>query len=344
MIGAREVFPGVHCIELPLPWELETVNAYLVRLDDGYLLVDAGVGTQECFDAMRSALDSFGAGFQDVKQIFVTHFHPDHAGLAAQIQEISGASVVPGRLVDCAGPCSLWMHPNELDHLRVFGDPAKGAAMRGAALTIAGVPAELQQRMQEVFAAMRIRYREIHAIRQVSGGEAIASGIGPLEVVWTPGHSPGHICLYQREKRLFFSGDHMLPGITPNISWMEGHDSLGDYLASLRKVDEFEVDLVLPGHGRPFSGHREWTRKTIAHHEDRCARLMELLGGLPDGEPKTAHELTQAMWRPEIHPLHHFLAALEVLAHLESMRRRGEVMGRLEEGALRWARAYVTPE
>lgn len=317
--AVEQVFPGIYRMELPLPWELETVNVYLVRLEEGFLLVDSGIGTADCFEAMRSGLDGLGVGFRDVRQIFLTHFHPDHAGLAARIQKLSGAS--------------LWMHSKEMEALRVIGEPEKASAAGDAALNAAGVPPELHLRIRKVLAEIRVDARELLANRFVSGGESIPTALGSLEVISTPGHSPGHVCLYQRERQIFFSGDHILPEITPNISWLEDEDPLSDYLSSLRRVGELEMQLVLPAHGQPFRGHRGWTQRTIGHHEERCARIRELLGG----QSSTAHELALAMWRRELAPLHHFFAVMEVLAHLEYMRRRGEVsLSRAGGGCLRW--------
>lgn len=318
MTGAREVSSGVYCLELPLPWEIETVNTYLAPLADGYLLVDSGAGTEAGFEALRNSLHSVGVRLDELRGIFITHFHPDHTGLAARIQNISGAKI--------------WMHPAEVESLRTMGDPAKWLEAKEAELTIAGVPAGSQRQMGAVFSALRLSYPDIHPTELVSGGETVSSALGPLDVVWTPGHSPGHVCLHQKERRLFFSGDHILPGITPNIAWVDGRDTLGDYLASLRQIETLPIDLVLPAHGLPFSGHREWIIGTLRHHRDRCREIRRLLAE----QTQTAHEIARLVWKRETDPLHHFFAAMEAMAHLEHMYRRGEVSFHLGAGAREW--------
>jgi glyoxylase-like metal-dependent hydrolase (beta-lactamase superfamily II) len=318
LTGPREVSPGVYCLELPLPWEIKTVNTYLAPLADGYLLVDSGAGTEACFDALRDSLLSVGVRLDELRGIFLTHFHPDHTGLAARIQSISGAKI--------------WMHPAEAENLRAMSDPAKWLEAKETELTIAGVPAGIQRQMGTVFSALRLSYPEVHPTEAVRGGEIVRSLIGPLTVVWTPGHSRGHVCLHQKERRLFFSGDHILPGITPNIPWVDGHDTLGDYLDSLRHIETLPIDLVLPAHGLPFSGHREWIGETVRHHRDRCREIRELL----TGQAQTAHEIACLVWKRETDPLHHFFAAMEAMAHLEHMYRLGEVSFHLNAGARKW--------
>ena len=113
----------------------------------------------------------------------------------------------------------------------------------------------------------------------LTGGETIETAIGDLQVIWTPGHSPGHICLYQPERRVLFSGDHILEHISPNIGWQPDHDALGEFLSSLDRIAALQVDLVLPSHGAPFRGHREWVAKTRAHHAERCDLLLGALDG-----------------------------------------------------------------
>jgi glyoxylase-like metal-dependent hydrolase (beta-lactamase superfamily II) len=309
------VLPGVHSIELPLPWELETVNAYLVRQADGYLLVDCGIGTESCFEALRAGMESAGVAWGDVKTMVITHVHPDHVGLAARVQELSGAEV--------------WMHCDEVEHFNIYADPERSAPWRRNSLTLGGVPEDVQRKMGTVFHEMRDNFRKLHLTRMVSGGEKIPTSLGELEVVWTPGHSPGHICLYQRERRLLFSGDQILEHITPNISWQEDCDTLGNYLDSLRLLSEMEIELVLPSHGKAFSGHREWVSATSKHHEERCERI---LGALADG-PKTADEITGQLWRRRLSSLHRYFAVLEIMAHLEYMARRGRVGREVRGGA-----------
>ena len=298
---------GILSIELPLPFELETVNVYLVPLADGYLMIDCGMGTESSYEALLAGMQSAGVQWTDVRILLITHMHPDHMGLTERIVAASGAA--------------LWVHREER---RLPG-------MRHA-LTVAGVPADLQARMEASFADIRKSVYQLHPDRVLEGGEMIATAIGDLEVIWTPGHTPGHICLYCAHRRCLFSGDQMIEHITPNISWQPDSDALGDYLESLQRLGELDIETVLPSHGGPFTRHREWVRKTTEHHRERCARILALI----DETGKTAHGVVLEMWTRKLSPLHHHFAALEILAHLEYMRRRGEVRGQKEGGAMTW--------
>ncbi len=317
--------PGVVPIELPLPWELETVNAFLIPLPEGWLLLDSGIATPACFDALQRGLETAGIGWRDVRLIVITHVHPDHAGLASRAVELSGAP--------------LWMHSEELRRLEVYADPERHASRQHHALTLAGVPGEMQAQMTRVLSGLRPSFDLLHPERFVADGDTVETAIGKLEFLWTPGHSPGHLCLYQRERRVLFSGDQMLELITPNISWEPDRDALGQYLQSLRALQSREIETVLPSHGRPFTGHRGWVDRTIGHHEERCESIRAALAG----ESATAHQLTLRLWRRELSPLHHHFAAFEILAHLEHMQRGGQLRSVPRDGALLWslAEAYV---
>lgn len=311
--------PGVVPIELPLPWELEAVNAYLIPLPEGWLLLDAGIGTEDCFDALQRGLDTAGIGWRDIRLIVITHVHPDHVGLASRVIELSGAP--------------LWMHREELDRLGIYADPERHAPRQRRALTLAGVPERMQARMTRVFSSLRPSFELLHPDRLVEDGASVETAIGKLEFLWTPGHSPGHLCLYQRERRVLFSGDQMLERITPNISWEPDCDALGHYLDSLRALQRMDIETVLPSHGQPFTGHRAWVSQTVAHHEERCAGLRLALAA----EPMTANQLTLRIWPRELSPLHHHFAVLEILAHLDHMQRRGELRSEPRDGALLWS-------
>ena len=312
--------PGLFTITLPMPWELESVNVHLVELDEGYLLVDSGVATEECFDSLERSLKALpGFAWTDVRMLFLTHLHPDHIGLSWKILELSGAR--------------LAMHRAEVQYLELItgenGNPYFAQAMLNA-----GVPDELQTKMDR---SMREIRRQYHAHRPdwiLEGGEQIPVRGGTLEVVWTPGHSPGHVCLYSPEHRYLISGDHLLEFITPNIGWHPNQDMLAQYLDSLERLRPFDVDLILPSHGGPFRGHRERIQATAEHHVARCDQILALV----DREALTANELVEEMWKRKLSPFHHHFAVFEILAHLEYLERRGRAAGQSRTGgALHWS-------
>jgi glyoxylase-like metal-dependent hydrolase (beta-lactamase superfamily II) len=314
----REVLPGVHLIELPLPFSLGRINVYLVRLAAGYLLVDCGMDTEACFQALARGVESAGARWEDIREILLTHVHPDHMGLGPRLLKLTGAR--------------LSMHARDAEYLEELAQPERYHAWAAEVLRKAGVPAELIAQIGASAYDIHRNFQRIETDRLLTGGETISTAVGELEVLWTPGHSPGHVCLYDRERRVLFAGDQMLELISPNIGWHPGRDPLGEYLTSLEDLARLEISLILPAHGAPFSGHREWIRKTIEHHAERCARIVALL----DGTPKSAAELVDRLWDRPLQPFHYRFAVFEVLAHLEYLERREKVARMEREGVAEW--------
>ncbi len=310
---------SVHTITLPVPWDLKSVNVHLVELDDGYMLIDSGVATAECFQVLESAMAERGVSWPDIRTLLLTHYHPDHIGLSWKILELTRARLIMHR-ADAA-------YLEEL--ARVNGVPWYAEVMR-----VGGVPAELAVGMENALRGNRPAFRTHHPDQFLEGGETLAIRGATLKVIWTPGHTPGHVCLYSPDHRTLISGDHVLQKITPNIAWHPQHDMLAQYLASLELLLPYEIDLVIPSHGTPFEDHRAVIRRTAAHHEERCGTILEHVAGAP----MTAHELVLAMWRRKLSDFHHNFAVFEILAHLEYMARRGQLTSQSRsDGSRAWS-------
>jgi glyoxylase-like metal-dependent hydrolase (beta-lactamase superfamily II) len=309
----KAVAPGIYAITLPLPWELETVNVYLVRLVDGWMLVDSGIGTEACFDALRAGLDKGGIEWRDIHSLLLTHMHPDHVGLAAKILDLSGAR--------------LLMHRGEAAYLAEIVRENR-APHFNEGMQRAGVPVELTERITAIFGDLRRNFRALTPAWPLEGEESIPVEGGALRVIWTPGHSPGHVCLYSPEHRYLVSGDHVLQYITPNIQWHPGEDMLGTFLSSLEKLLAFDVEVILPSHGEPFNGVHSRVQETLEHHAERCLQIEQHLAG----EPSTAHALVELIWQGRLSPFHHHFAVFEILAHLEYLERRSRVCAVSENG------------
>jgi glyoxylase-like metal-dependent hydrolase (beta-lactamase superfamily II) len=288
-------------LDLPLPWQLSQVNAYLAADSGGWTLFDCGIGTPEAVAAMEQQLGAAGISWYQIHTLILTHCHPDHLGMAPQVLERTGAR--------------LAMHVRERDHLHLLaaGNPDDEG------FTLAGTPPSLADQVQQSFADLDRTFVPLEPQVLLADGDTISGATA----IWTPGHSPGHLCFLFPDGS-FLSGDHLLENITPNISWMPGEDCLGDFLESLRRVAALSVTRVLPGHGEPFTGHDLWARQTIAHHEERCQEILTAL----TIRPRTAHELVSVLWPRQLAPFHYRFAVYEVLAHLEYLRRQSIVLER----------------
>lgn len=313
-----EPTPGLRLITLPLPFELDHVNVGLVELDHGYMLIDTGM----TFGALSAALEKAGVRWPDIRIVAATHIHPDHISSAPLIIEASGAR--------------LLMHHAEFDYLnRVLEGDTRWMEQ---AFTQGGVPRSAWDAIRTAVGAMRDSLSAIHPDRFIEDGDAIPTALGPAVVVATPGHSPGHICLYWPDRRVLYSGDHMIQAITPNIAWMPGRDMLGEYLDSLDRAGALDVDLVVSSHGDPFGNPRDWIVSTRQHHEERCAAIVNHLRSAP----QTVYELVPVLWDRDFSSFHLYFALFEVLAHLEYLRRRASITFETSEGGVqRWARSVV---
>jgi glyoxylase-like metal-dependent hydrolase (beta-lactamase superfamily II) len=309
----RAIRDGLWHCTLPLPFELNHVNITLVRLkgDSGWMLVDTGLGSEDSYDALLQHLDATGVPLHAITEIFLTHTHPDHVGNTARLLVESSAR--------------LTLQHDELLQVHNFARSPDPPLWLDAVLVRAGVPTDLIHRIEGSFAKIRSNFPDLHlrpTDRIFAGGEIIDTAIGPLLSILTPGHSPGHLCLYSPDQQILLSGDHVLESITPNIGWLENRDALGEFETSLQRIARIPASLVLPGHGVPFSGHVPWAAATWQHHEERCAQIRE---ALQNAGPRTAHQLVGSVWTRPLAPFHHRFAVFEVLSHLEYMRRRGQV-------------------
>lgn len=322
MLRLEEPLPGLHRITLPLPFELREVNLYALALaEGGWMLIDSGFRNELSWDLLNQSLDALGLRWRDLRVLLLTHMHPDHMGQARPVLEASGAE--------------LWMHAQEEEHLNSFDDQGRPPWFP-ALLRSAGTPPPLREHVNGAFGGIREITRTLHAHRTLEAGERIATVADDFEVVFTPGHSPGHICLFGHRTGTLISGDHLLERITPNIGWLPQTDTLAQYLTSLNLVEPYDVRLILPGHGPGFTAHRAWIRKTHAHHEERCAAI----GAACAAGAQTAHDLVAELWRRELSPFHYHFAVSEVLAHLVYLNRQGRLAARaLESGTYEWALA-----
>ncbi len=330
MPPVEEVRPGLWSIPVPIPDNpLRYVLVYALELDGGGVaLVDAGWNTEAAWSALSDGLATAGGSISDVRAVMVTHIHPDHYGLAGRVREASGAWI--------------GLHPADAVMLESrYGDTDELLANMSRFLSDSGVPAD---KLPDLTAAsMAVKSMVTMAVPDVlfEDGETIDLPGWSLRTIWTPGHSPGHVCFYSDDRRLLISGDHVLPRITPNISaHTQVADPLGDFLASLAKLEDLPADEVLPGHEYRFSDLQGRLKEIMAHHADRLDEIEQVIADRPGS---TAWEITlQLHWsRPwdEIQTFMQRQANGETLAHCVLLELDGRIV-RQGTGPFRF---FVTP-
>ncbi len=316
-----EVADGAWRVRLPLPWGgLDHVHAFLFRQLDGWLLLDCGLSTPETFSAFDAALAQLRIDWRAIRRIVVSHLHPDHLGGAARIRRLSGAPIA--------------MQPDEA---AIAGPKPAGERFFAQAelyLRRYGVPADAISHLETLArktADMADRFVPDEAIDEGDGIDWVG---GRLEVIRAPGHSPALLCFLDRERRALYSTDAILEKISPNIgvhAFSDGNP-LGQYLDTLSRLEELELETVIPSHGEVFSGHREWIAKTRRHHRRRLERVEEVVRS----RPMSAWEAVGPVWNKELPLGHRRLAMAEVIAHLEFLARSARVERREVDGGLLW--------
>lgn len=299
---------------LPLPFpELPEANAFLLADDDAPTLIDCGIhdparGRDGGFPALADAVAAAGVAVDSIPRLVVTHPHPDHYGQA-------------GRLVSGFGT-DLWMHEQAGLDLEVYAAPERAAARVRRSFAGHGVPEEELDELAAFEDWGAFLSGVVTATTSIADGDTLAVGGRTWEVVHTPGHARSHVCLWSGSDRILVSGDHLLQTATPHIDFEHGgEDPLGDYLSSLARIEALAPEIVLPGHGRPFSNGAERAAAIARHHERRLGGILQVIRR----RPRTANEITDEVFGPELLHFHKRLALGEALAHLEYLYRRSEV-------------------
>ena len=311
---------GIWLIRLPLPWPLAIVNVYLLKRDDGYLLIDTGLKTEDSLQALEEALGQLGLGWGSIREIVISHMHPDHVGAAAEIRRRSGAPVR--------------MHPVEAALVAPRDEGDFFVATKRYLITN-GVPEEHIATMRKGARAASNDMERFVPDLAIAEGDTISYEGGKFDVLVTPGHSPALLSFYNSDTKLLISTDALLERITPHIGVhpFYGGDPLSEYLESLRRLGELEVDRILPSHGDPFEAHAERVEAVEQHHE----RRLDKIHGVVDGSRLHAYAVAGVVWGEERSLMDRRFAMAEALSHLEYLRRQGRVERLEPDGVAYWS-------
>jgi glyoxylase-like metal-dependent hydrolase (beta-lactamase superfamily II) len=328
-----QVVDGVQRMALPLGIHgVPTVSAYLLRGDDGDTLVDCGIAAgvdggdpgPDGTAAVAAALTAAGSSLERLARLVVTHAHIDHFGLAGEVVRRSGGE--------------LWMHRRTDLDLAKYAEPDDAIDRRMLMLADHGLYGpELTQSSEGLRDWLPVMPSVGRPSRLLDGGELFTAAGRTWEVIHTPGHSPGHVCLWNADERLLCSGDHLLQVVSPPVTFERGFepDPMGSYLESLDRVRDLVPELVLPGHGAPFRDGARRAEAIAAGKRRRLTQVRELVGD----RPRTVAELTVDLFGAAqlTGSQRHFVTA-EILAYLAYHEVRGGVRRtRRPDGVFLWS-------
>ena len=309
-----EVAPGILWTRIPLPFRLNHINVYLIDDGDGWAILDTGIGNAAT-KAVWDALVSGPLAGRRLTRLIVTHFHPDHIGLAGWLCErfslplLTSQTAYLGCLNISLSPGALDAKPYRDFYLRHGLDPETTQRVatqgHGYLKMVSGLPPTFQR---------------------LVAGDTLKIGGRTFDILTGNGHAPEQVMLYCAADNIFLAADQVLAKITPNISvWAVDPDGdpLGLYVRSLREIKgQVPADaLVLPGHQLPFRGLHTRSDELIAHHEGRCALIADACRAAP----RSAAELVPVLFTRELDPHQLSFAFSEVQAHVNYMLGRGEL-------------------
>jgi glyoxylase-like metal-dependent hydrolase (beta-lactamase superfamily II) len=320
---------GIHRLAIPTPFMVGRVNAYLIE-DSPLTLIDSGPNSAKALDELEQALAQRGHAIEDIELLVITHQHIDHFGLAAILARRSGAQVaaLEGLATFLAG----YGQQAELDDLF-----AQRLMLRH------GIPSEVVTALRAVSAGFRAWGSAVQVTRPLADGGELRLRDRTLRVLHRPGHSPSDTVFLDESRSILLAADHLIAHISSNPLLARPLESDADYdgprpqalltyMASLERTRAMELELVLPGHGRPITDHVTLIDERFRLHQRRAEKIHRLISG----QPRSAHEIAQEMWG-NVAVTQAYLTLSEVLGHVDLLLRDGLVVEQEDDGVVRFA-------
>ncbi|SFQ95392.1 MBL fold metallo-hydrolase [Desulfoscipio geothermicus] len=316
----REVVKDIFLVEFTIPLSVSTVNCYLIVDGNDVLLVDAGILHDDCLDQLEQAMKCLGLELNTLCGVVITHAHVDHYGLASKLREFTGAAI--------------YLHAEEQKLINVqllnLITEEEGAIW----FKENGTSEREIDLIKQDFTDFTQYITNISPDFWLCGGEMLPLSGKKIQIIWTPGHTPGHVCLYIHEKSVLLAGDHILKDTTTHIGnfwWTEGNP-LQDYFASLDIIRNLNPKLILPAHGEAFENVAERCDEIKSYRLERNRRLIQYLRS---GQ-KSAWELVNDLWGSALDMGHKRLALADVLAHLKYLYTEGCVSCQRRKNIVYW--------
>lgn len=306
----EKILSGLYRIIVPLPNSpLKDLNAYVIKGEDRHLIIDTGFNRGVCFEAMQQGIAELGLDLRRT-DFMLTHMHSDHTGLVSRLAA-EGSKIYISRIDSHVFDAGFNWH--------AFIEFAK----------VNGFPAEDLESAFANHPGIKYSPKKIPAFTLRDEGDILEYGGYRLRCIATPGHTQGHMCLYDPDQEILFSGDHVLYDITPHIeSWSYLTNALSDYLLSLDKISALPVRLVLPGHRNMFKDLKGRIEALKHHHRLRAEEVMSVLGEKSlhayDIASGMTWDIDCATWRD--YPLaQRWFATGEAIAHLRYLESEGKI-------------------
>ncbi|TXT56145.1 MAG: Hydroxyacylglutathione hydrolase [Promethearchaeota archaeon] len=307
---------GVYRIKIPVPFAVKFVCVYLLPIKQGYILIDAGLNMGDWVKKFLSSLKQINVNLRDIKYCIVTHEHLDHIGLLENLKELNPS-------------IKIVMHHFTNEILKWECDPENLEEIKQASEDLAKMMISygIEKKYKDQIIKMFLYWRKIK--EYVSPDIIISPSEGALnleetklKLIWTPGHSFGHICLFEPQKRILFSGDHILSRITPHIGNFIVNKKISDqfdfnnilkyYLESLGSIKELKSEIIFPAHQEVIHNPEKRIEEIFDHHQTRLSQIQNVI----KDHPKTPYEISQEHFGTDLDETNTFLAVSEVLGHL----------------------------
>ncbi len=311
----REVFPNIYVNEIPLPKNpLKILNSYIILSEDRAMIIDTGFNLPECKEALLQGIKELNID-PTKTDVVLTHMHVDHSGLADLLWGLG---------------CKVYIGEKDGKLLDNYRTSPEGVLLQiSKAFNLAKEIMDMERNEFDIVP------KELFDYTSLKGGETLQVGDYIFEIIDIPGHTPGHIGLYEKKHKLFFGGDLILNEVTPNITyWNDELDSLGTFMASLKKVEEMDIEVVFSAHRSKVTNYRQRIKEIVAHHE---GRLQEIKTILQPGKRTVIETASLMHWDLKYNDWNKFplaqkwFAAGEAMSHLEHLVFLGEV-DRIREG------------